>query len=297
MNTASQVSSLPANSNAPAVRLVLSINDPEVTHELEQHDEGADREAFARQALRIGVLALRQASGALDAQTIQREGERMLAAVRETLSAHATEATTGLARLLNGYLDPASGSLPQRLDRLTKQDGELEVLLARHLDGDRSTIAQTLARQVGQDSALFKLLSPQQADGLVATLSRAIGEALKQQRDEVLREFSRDRPESALSRLVADITGVHGKLRGDIAGDIAAVTTALSLENEAGPLARFVARVEKAQRNILEQFSLDQEGSAIRRLSSTLDDTRATVARTASRSTIRRRHCRCCARS
>jgi hypothetical protein len=279
MEAAAHAVVTPANENDPAVRLTLCVTEPEVVVELRQRAEGPDRDAFARQALRIGVLALRQASGALDAQSIQREGERMLSAVRETLIAHTTQTTAGLAQLLAGYLDPASGSLPQRLDRLTGRDGEIESLMAKHLDGDRSTMAQALARQVGQESALFKLLSPQQADGLVATLSRAIGDALRIQREEVLREFSRDRPDSALSRLVADVTTTNGKLRGDLAGEIATVTGALSLENETGPLARFVARVEKAQRSILEQFSLDQEGSAIRRLSSTLDETHATVKR------------------
>jgi hypothetical protein len=279
MEAAAHAVVTPANENDPAVWLTLCVTEPEVVVELRQRAEGPDRDAFARQALRIGVLALRQASGALDAQSIQREGERMLSAVRETLIAHTTQTTAGLAQLLAGYLDPASGSLPQRLDRLTGRDGEIESLMAKHLDGDRSTMAQALARQVGQESALFKLLSPQQADGLVATLSRAIGDALRIQREEVLREFSRDRPDSALSRLVADVTTTNGKLRGDLAGEIATVTGALSLENETGPLARFVARVEKAQRSILEQFSLDQEGSAIRRLSSTLDETHATVKR------------------
>lgn len=58
----------PANENSHVLRLVLCISDPEVGHELAQHEEGPEREAFARQALRIGILALRQASGALDAQ-------------------------------------------------------------------------------------------------------------------------------------------------------------------------------------------------------------------------------------
>ncbi len=269
--------STPANENARAVHLVLLVTDPEVAHALAQRHEGDDRDAFARHALRIGVLALRQASGGLDAQAIQRESERMLGSVREALSAHTTQTTSALAHLLGGYLDPSSGSLPQRLERLTKRDGEIESLLSRHLDGERSTVAQTLARQVGEQSAIFKLLSPTQAGGLVATLSSAIDGALRAQRDEVLREFSRDRPESALSRLLGDITSANGKLRGELAGDIGAVASALSLDNEQGPLSRFVGRVEKAQRSILDQFSLDCEGSAIRRLSSALDDTRATV--------------------
>jgi hypothetical protein len=277
MEAVAHVTTKPANENAPAVRLALCITDPEVVHELGQHDEGRERDAFAKHALRIGVVALRHASGALDAQSIQREGERLLGAVRDALSAHTSQTSSSVARLLGAYLDPATGSLPQRLEQLTKRDGEIELLLAKHLDGDRSTIAQTLARQVGQESALFKILSPTQADGLVATLSRAIDEALRLQREDVLREFSRDRPESALSRLVADITKANGALRGELAGDVAAVTGALSLENDQGPLARFVARVEKAQRSILEQFSLDCEGSAIRRLAATLDDTRTTM--------------------
>jgi Restriction endonuclease len=271
------IHSHPANENVPTLRLVLNVADPEVVDELERRTEPTERDAFARQALRIGVLALRQASGALDAQSIQRETDRMLASVRETLTAHTNHTAAALGQMLGGYLDPASGSLPQRLERLTKRDGELESLLSRHLDGDRSTVAETLARQVGEQSAIFKLLSPTQAGGIVATLSSAIDAALRAQRDEVLREFSRDRPDSALSRLVGDITSANGKLRGELAGDIGAVATALSLDNEQGPLSRFVGRVEKAQRAILDQFSLDCEGSAIRRLSSSLDDTRATV--------------------
>jgi hypothetical protein len=267
----------PANENATAICLALRITDPEVVHELGQRAEGPERDGYASHALRIGVMALRHANGTLDAHSIQREGERMLGAVRDTMNAHASETTSSIARLLGGYLDPTTGSLPQRLERLTKRDGEIELLLAKHLDGDRSTVAQTLARQVGQESALFKLLSPTQADGLVNTLSRAIDEALRLQREDILREFSRDRPESALSRLITDITTANGALRGEFASDIAAVTGALSLENDQGPFARFVARVEKAQRAVLEQFSLDCEGSAIRRLAATLDDTRTTM--------------------
>jgi hypothetical protein len=268
---------IPANENARTVRLVLDVSDPDVTQDLLQRLEGPPRDAFAGQALRIGVLALRQASGALDAQSVQREADRMLGAVRDALTAHTSQTTAAVARLLGAYLDPATGSLPQRLERLTKRDGEIEGLLAKHLEGDGSTMGQALARQVGQESALFRLLSPTQADGLVTTLSRVVNETLHMQRDEVLRELSRDRPDSALSRLLDEMAGTNGKLRADLAGEVAAVTSALSVDNEDGPLGRFAARVEKAQRSILDQFSLDCEGSAVRRLSSTLDETRATV--------------------
>ena len=56
-----------------ALQITLTISDPEVLHELEKRDEGPAREAFATQALRLGILSLRQASGSLDADVIRRE--------------------------------------------------------------------------------------------------------------------------------------------------------------------------------------------------------------------------------
>jgi hypothetical protein len=179
----------PANQNGRVVRLMFTTTDPEVVHELELREDGIPRETYARQALRIGVLALRQASGSLDGATIQREAERMLAATRDVLRAHASETKDELARALSTYLDPENGSLPRRLDGLTKRDGEIESLLAKHLDGERSTMAQTLARQVGEQSPLFKVLSPAEAGGVVATLSRGIEEALRAQREDLLKRL------------------------------------------------------------------------------------------------------------
>ncbi len=202
MNATSLPVPVPANHNAQPIHLELDVTDPEVAHELVQRTEGRERDEYARGALRLGVLALRQASGALDAQTIQREGERLLGSVRELLVERTGHVTDGVTKLLGNYFDPESGSLPQRLERLTKRDGELETMLAKHLDGERSVLAQTLAQHVGTQSPLFKLLSPEQSDGLVSTLARTIDRALKAQSEQVLGQFSLDRPDSALKRLL-----------------------------------------------------------------------------------------------
>ena len=134
MEAAAHLAVSPANENATEARLVLCVSDPEGTVELQRREEGSDRDGLAKHPLRIGVLALRQASGALDSQSIQREGERMLASVREALSAR-TLPTSGVIAVLATYLDPASRSLPQRLDRLMPRDGEIESLRVKHLDG------------------------------------------------------------------------------------------------------------------------------------------------------------------
>ncbi len=58
------------------LRLELEIEDPEVVAELSRLPAGRERERFAAEALRLGVLALRLASGNLDVSAIRAAGRR-----------------------------------------------------------------------------------------------------------------------------------------------------------------------------------------------------------------------------
>ena len=263
---ASSLPSSAANENASPIRLELIITDPEVAHELVQRSVGRERDEYARQALRLGVLALRTASGALDAQTIHREGERLMNDVRALLADRTGHVADTVSKLLGAYLDPKSGTLPQRLESLTKRDGELETLLGKHLDGDRSVLALTLAQHVGKQSPLFKLLSPEQSDGLVATLRHTLDRAMKAQSDEVLGQFSLDRPDSALRRLVTELTAANGKLREEFAEDVQAVTKEFSLDHEDSALCRLSAAIDKTCRAVQSSLTLDDQQSPLSRL-------------------------------
>jgi hypothetical protein len=259
------------------IEITVSVSDPEVVHELEKREVGGEREAFAGQALRLGVLAIRQASGSLDAEVVRREGQVLLASVAEVLKARTNALSGDLAKTMAQYFDPASGTLPQRLEQLVKSGGQIETLLDKHVGGDQSAIAQTLAKHVGEHSDLFKLLSPKQSDGLLATLAATLEKALEGQRKAVLDQFSLDSKDSALSRLLAELTSSNGKLRGDLSEDVTRLVREFSLDNQDGALSRLVQRVEKAQRTITEEFSLDRDGSALQRLSNLLEKTNGAV--------------------
>ncbi|HMI88020.1 MAG TPA: hypothetical protein VK550_28245 [Polyangiaceae bacterium] len=264
--TTSSLLAIAANENATHLRLALVVTDPEVVHELVQNPEGDPRDVYAKQALRLGVLALRQASGALDAQTIQRESERMLDSVRQLLIDRTGQFTDGVTKVLGSYLDPMSGSLPLRLERLMQGGGELEMMLAKHVDGERSGLAQTLAQHVGQQSPLFKLLSPEQSDGLVATLEGTIQAALKAQADHVLQQFSLDRPDSALTRLLHEVTTSNGTLRSELTSDVKAITKEFSLDHEGSALNRLSATLDKTCRAVQTSLTLDDAASPLSRL-------------------------------
>jgi len=254
------------------VSLQLDIDDPEVIAELERRESG-DRTRFALTALRIGVLALRTAGGQLDGASIREAGTKLLGDMKELLTAKAGEMTQELAQSLRAYLDPRTGSLPQRLDALMRTDGELERLLQGHLGADGSTLAESLARHLGEQSPIFRMLSPSDASGLRSQLSQTLREALVEQRTAVVKQFSLDDKESALSRLVAELEGKQGDLQADVREQVDKVVKEFSLDKQDSALSRLVGKVDAAQRAIADQFSMDNERSALSRMTKLLDAT------------------------
>jgi hypothetical protein len=152
------------------------------------------------------------------------------------------------------------------LDGMTAEsqgDGVRVTVMARHLDGERSVLAQTLAQHVGKQSPLFKLLSPEQSDGLVATLARTIDGALKTQTDHVMQQFSLNRPDSALSQLLAQVGTANGKLRDDLAKDVKAVTKEFSLDHEDSALRRLSTAIDTTCKAVQSSLTLDQPTSPL----------------------------------
>ena len=252
-------SEAPPGSDAPLAPFVLTIEvtDPDVLVELRRHADGADRNRHAAAALRVGVLAIRAASGQIDGATIREAGGALVAEVREILSARVTEMNERVASTLTQYLDPQNGALPQRIQALVRQDGELERLLRSHVGADDSLLARSLAAHVGEGSPLFRLLSPTDGEGLRAQLATMIEGALAEQRGHILREFSLDSKDSALSRMLREF----------------------SLDGEGSAMNRLSKMLASASGQIEKNLSLDDEGSSLSRLKRQLEATVDRVAR------------------
>jgi len=233
------------------MRLSLDVADTDVVAELRRHSEGAERDRYALAALRVGVLALRAASGQLDASSIREAGSAIVSEVRELLSARTTELHERIGATLTHYLDAQRGALPQRLDALVRSDGELDRLLRAHLGGDDSVLARSLARHLGEASPLFKLLSADDANGLRAQIVSAVESALADQREQFLREFSLDHAGSALSRLVQQF----------------------SLDDDGSAMNRLSKMVSAATEEIGRNLTLDDDASALSRLKRELEAT------------------------
>jgi hypothetical protein len=121
-------------------------------------------------ALRIGVLSLKHARGQIDADAVRREGNNHLADLKTALEMSRTEIHTNLTTALKEYFDPQGGRFQERVERLIRQDGDLEQVLRRQIGSDGSELTRTLAEHIGENSPLMKLLNPEESDGLVLEL-------------------------------------------------------------------------------------------------------------------------------
>ena len=147
---------LPASTDAnpQSVVLELMVSDHDAVLELLQKPEGRERNEYALIALRIGLLSLKHARGQIDADAVRHEGERLLLDLNHALEQSRGDIHASITTTLKEYFDPQSGRFQERVDRLIKQDGELEQLLHRQIGSNGSELAATLAAHIGENSPL-----------------------------------------------------------------------------------------------------------------------------------------------
>jgi hypothetical protein len=226
--------------------LQLRVQDPEVLAELNQR-EGAEREQYALTALRVGVIALRQAGGLVDAEKLKHEGERLVLLVEGRLKDHASKLDTTLQTELKKYFAD-DGKLSERMKSLLADDGQLAGVLEAHLTGDNSHLARQLAEAVGKDSHLMKYLSPDQQNGLVQTITRIAQERLEEQGKKVLGEFDLNNEQGALKRLISQIE------------------TNFNPDDPKTALGVLKSALSQTQEQIRKDLSLDKDDSALSNL-------------------------------
>lgn len=246
--------------------LQLAVEDRETIDELCCYPEGRERELFALSALRIGMLALRQARGRIDVDLIQRETRLMLGTLEQQFTDHARRINDGLAGALRDYFDPESGRFNERVKRLVEKDGELDRMLRSQVGTQDSELAKTLLAHVGEHSPLMRLLKPDESQGLLAALRELVSEQLRQQRDRVLNEFSLNNKDGALARLVRELTDNHGQLTEQLQGKIDEVVKEFSLADDTSFFSRLQKTLDLTSQAIHTNLTLDDEQSSLARL-------------------------------
>src|SRR5688572_7013273 len=121
-------------------RIDMVVDDALIVPEMLAYPTGPERDQYVLTALRIGVLALKQAQGRLDADVIRGESDRLLAMLEDRLGNHQRNVQDQVAGTLREYFDPRSGRFNERVEQLMRPDGELERLLRTQIGASDSEL-------------------------------------------------------------------------------------------------------------------------------------------------------------
>jgi len=248
----------------------LEIKDPEILAELLKLQTGAKKleevtkesiDAYLQKILKLGCITLKAASGQIDAGAVKEAGAAIIGDLKQLLQQYSTDMIVGIGSALKEHFDPDTGQFTQHVRNLTVKGGSLHSLLHNLLIADNSPLAEAIAEHVGDNSPIMQMLSPNNRQGLVFMLQESVSDVLTKNRENILAEFSLDRSDSALSRLVKEVRD-SGK----------EVTQEFSLDREDSALSKLVQRIERVSKEIAGQFSLDKEESAINKLLEAIQD-------------------------
>jgi hypothetical protein len=145
-----------------------------------------------------------------------------------------------IASVLAKYFDPTDGQVSQRLEAFVADQGALAQLLGRHLGPQNSMLAETLARQVGERSELFRKLSPTESDGLVKVLEGQLREVMSQGHGELVKALDPLAEDGAVARFLRSLREELKSADEDRAGQLAKAMAALDANDENSLLSRLV---------------------------------------------------------
>jgi hypothetical protein len=232
--------------------------------------EDPQRPLFATEAWTIGLRALRNAQSAAEEARLKDIGSSLVADLDGQLKAHVDSQQKQIGSVLARFFDPKDGEVAQRLTSFLADEGVLARLLDKYLAPQNSVLAQALAKQVGENSPLFKKLSPTDSEGLVKVLEVQLRGVMDTGHQELVRALDPLAEDGAVARFLRSL---REELKGadeDRAKQLAAALAALDANDENSLLSRLVRETNQARQEVLEAVNPEKAGSPLEVLKTSL---------------------------
>ena len=181
----------------------------------------------------------------------------------EQLRQHAEVQEKAIAAALGRYFDPESGELGTRLRQFMGDEGTLAHLLQRHLGPRNSVLVETLTKHVGEESALFRRLSPTDSDGLVSILGERLKAVLQQEHGEFQKALDPLQEDGAVGRFIAKLREELRRAEDDQAQQLKIALAALDTTKEDSLLNQLRRETQQAREHLLEAINPAREGSPL----------------------------------
>ena len=178
------------------------------------------QEQFLSQSLAIGITSLNSAINQADEAKLSDIAEELTKFFDE----YKTKVKDEINVVFNNFIDPKDGALEKRINKLIKGNegdgGEIGRLISKQLIGPESPLEKGLDTILGPQSRLFKNLDPDSASGIVQAIKSKIEETLKDQNESIVQEFSLDKKDSALNRLILELKNENKNSGENFAGEV-----------------------------------------------------------------------------
>lgn len=231
---------------------------------------GTERELLASDAWSIGLRALHNAQLAAQESKLKDVGASLLADIDRQLRLHVEQQQTTIGSVLSRYFDPSDGQVSQRLTAFVDDQGLLARLLEKYLGPQNSVLAESLARQVGETSPLFKMLSPTESEGLVKVLEDNLRAVMDRSHSELVRALDPLAEDGAVARFLKSLREELKCADEDRQKQLAAALRALDANDEESLLSRLIRETHRARQDVLAAVNPDAPTSAMSILKSSL---------------------------
>jgi hypothetical protein len=225
---------------------------------------------LATDAWTVGLRALANAYAQAQETRLQDIGKALVDEIDQQLKAHVAGQQQTIATVLGKFFDPTDGQVTQRLAAFVDDEGVLARLLEKYLAPQNSVLAQTLAREVGETSPLFRKLSPTDSEGLVKVLEAQLRSVMNDGHAELVRALDPLAEDGAVARFLKSL---RDELKGadeDRAKQLASALNALDANDQNSLINRLVSETNSARQAVLHAVNPDAPDSPMSIMKQTL---------------------------
>jgi hypothetical protein len=230
----------------------------------------SQREQLTLDTWVIGLRALGNAQAEAREARLADVGASLLDDLDRQLRIHVQQQQQTIATILDKYFDPNDGQVTERLRAFVDDHGVLAQLLHRYLGPQRSVLAETLARQVGEQSELFKKLSATDSEGLVKVLERQLCAVMNEGHADLVKALDPLAEDGAVARFLRSL---REELKGadeDRATQLAKALAALDANDESSLISRLVRETALARQAMLHAVNPEAPDSPMAAIKQTL---------------------------
>ena len=240
--------------DGPSIRACIEDGRSE-TRDIFESLTDQERNALAADAWTVGLRALSNAYREARESRLQDIGKTVLEDMDSQLKSMLGQQEKQLRDALAQFFDPTSGEVTRRLKDFVDDRGELARFLEKHVGVENSTLAQALARQVGENSELFKKLSPTDKEGLIHVLEERLGEVMSSSEQQVARALDPMAEDSPVSRFLKSLQERLKTAEQSQAEQLSQALKAIDANDETSLINRLAKETRDAKTSLLQAIN------------------------------------------